>query len=136
MSERQDTLVRALIVAFGAGTDDLGELFTDDAEVWSPNMYATSLAEVTEAFGDREEAFSNQAVTVRSIDEIGNKVVAEWRLDADHTGRLMFDDENWIDATGAHVYMGGVSIAEYSGDKIRAVRTYFDDLAFLEQLIG
>ena len=41
-----------------------------------------------------------------------------------------------IDATGAHVYMGGVSIAEYSGDKIRAVRTYFDDLAFLEQLIG
>ena len=99
MSARQDTLLRALIVAFGAGTDDLGELFTDDAEVWSPNMYATSLAEVTEAFGDREEAFSNQAVTVRSIDEIGNKVVAEWRLDADHTGRLAFDDENWIDTS-------------------------------------
>ncbi len=136
MSARQDNLLRVLAVAFGAGTDDLGSLFTEDAVVWSPNMYATSLAEVTEAFGDRETAFSNQTVTVRSIDEVGNKVVAEWRIDADHTGRLVFDDENWIDATGAHVYMGGVSIAEYSGDKIRTVRTYFDDLAFLEQLIG
>jgi predicted ester cyclase len=99
-------------------------------------MFTTSLEELTLAFADREDAFSNQTITVRSIDELGNKVIAEWRFDADHTGTLTFDEENWIDATGAHVYMGGVSIAEYSGDKIRNVRTYFDDLALLEQLVG
>ena len=136
MSARQEALVRALLVGFGAAHDDLAELFTDDAVVWSPNLFATSLRELSVAFDDREDAFSNQIITVRSVDEVGNKVIAEWRLDADHTGRLTFDDENWIDATGQHVYMGGVSIAEYSGDKIRKMRNYFDDLALLEQLAG
>jgi predicted ester cyclase len=136
VSARQEALVRALLVAFGAGEDDLSAIFTDDAIAWSPNMFTTSLEELIQAFADREEAFSNQTITVRSIDEVGNKVIAEWRFDADHTGTLTFDEDNWIDATGAHVYMGGVSIAEYSGDKIRNVRTYFDDLALLEQLVG
>ena len=136
MSARQEALVRALLAGFGAGQENLGELFTDDAVVWSPNLFTTSLDELTTVFDDREDAFTNQVISVRSVDEVGNKVIAEWRFDADHTGRLTFDDEHWIDATGQHVYMGGVSIAEYAGDKIRRLRTYFDDLALLEELVG
>ena len=62
-------------------------------------------------------------------------MIAEWRLDADHTGPLTVDDEVTVEATGRHVHVGGATFAEFRGDKIRAFRSYFDDMALMEQLI-
>ena len=41
MSARTDLVERALAAAVGMTDDDLSEIFTDDATVWSPIMFAT-----------------------------------------------------------------------------------------------
>jgi predicted ester cyclase len=83
----------------------------------------------------RDEALSNVTLAIRSLNVGGNKVIAEWRLDADHTGPLTVDDELTVEATGRHVHVGGATFAEFRGDKIRAFRSYFDEMALMEQLI-
>jgi predicted ester cyclase len=127
--------VRALETLVGMGTDDAGALFTEDVSGWSPALRVSSLAELSEALKLRGEGLSNVTVTIRSLNAGGNKVVAEWRLDADHTGPLEVDDDLTVEATGRHVHVGGATFAEFRGDKIRAFRSYFDEMALMEQLL-
>ena len=127
--------VRALETTVGVGNEDPSTLFTDDVLAWSPALNVSSLAELSDALEARGEALSNVKLAIRSLNVGGNKVIAEWRLDADHTGPLTVDDEVTVEATGRHVHVGGATFAEFRGDKIRAFRSYFDDMALMEQLI-
>jgi predicted ester cyclase len=68
-------------------------------------------------------------VQVRTLHSGGNRVMAEWRLDADH-------DELTVEATGRHIHLGGATFADFRGDKISELRSYFDEMALVEQLIG
>ncbi len=136
MSEsRPSVFVRALETTVGVGNEDPSTLFTDDVLAWSPALNVSSLAELSDALEARGEALSNVKLAIRSLNVGGNKVIAEWRLDADHTGPLTVDDEVTVEATGRHVHVGGATFAEFRGDKIRAFRSYFDDMAVMEQLI-
>ena len=136
MSEsRSSVFVRALETAVGLGNEDPSNLFTEDVRAWSPALMAADLAELSEALKLRDEALSNVTLAIRSLNVGGNKVIAEWRLDADHTGPLTVDDELTVEATGRHVHVGGATFAEFRGDKIRAFRSYFDEMALMEQLI-
>ena len=136
MSESHPSVfVRALETTVGVGNEDPSTLFTDDVLAWSPALNVSSLAELSDALEARGEALSNVKLAIRSLNVGGNKVIAEWRLDADHTGPLTVDDEVTVEATGRHVHVGGATFAEFRGDKIRAFRSYFDDMALMEQLI-
>ena len=136
MSEsRSSVLVRALETAVGLGDEDPGSLFTEDVQAWSPALMASSLPELSDALKVRDEALSNVTLAIRSLHVGGNTAIAEWRVDADHTGPLTVDDELTVEATGRHVHVGGATFAEFRGDKIRAFRSYFDEVALLEQLI-
>ena len=73
---------------------------------------------------------------VRSLDEVGNRAYAEWLVEADHTGPLVLDDDVVLEATGRHVQLAGVSVADFREGKIRSYRTYFDDLSMIEQIVG
>jgi len=132
---RRDVFVRALETVVGAGSDDPSTLFTEDVRGWSPALHVSSLAELSEALKARDETLSNVSLSIRSLHVGGNKVIAEWRLDADHTGPLTVDDDVTVEATGRHVHVGGATFAEFRGDKIQAFRSYFDDLALMEQLL-
>lgn len=136
MGTRLDTAERALAVAVGMTSDDIADIFTDDAVVWSPILYSTSIDELTEAFADRDLAFANHVVAIRSIDQVGDRVYIEWQLDADHVDAYVLTDDAVIEATGNHVFVGVASIVEFRGDKVAAVRSYFDSIAFLEQILG
>ncbi len=136
MSSRIELAERALAAGVGMSEDDLSEIFTDDATVWSPIMFAAGTDELAEAFADRELAFDNHVVTIRSIDAIGSKVYVEWQLDADHVDAYVLTDDAVIESTGRHVFMGVASVFDFRGDKVSAVRSYFDSLAFLEQIIS
>lgn len=137
MSEsRPSVFIRALETAVGVGEEDPAALFTDDVRAWSPALNVSSLAELAEALEDRGEALSNVTLSVTSLNEGGNRVIAEWRLDADHTGPLTVSDDLTVEATGRHVQVGGATFAEFRGDKVRAFRTYFDDMALIEQLVA
>ncbi len=136
MSEsRPSVFIRALETAVGLGEEDPSTLFTEDVLAWSPALMASSLAELAEALKVRDEALSNVTLTIRSLNVGGNKAIAEWRVDADHTGHLTVDDELTLEATGRHVHLGGATFAEFRGDKIRAFRSYFDEMALMEQVM-
>ena len=138
MSEsRKDVLLKALEAEVGGGSDDPSTLFTDDVVGWSPYASVSGL----EALGAlssalREVAFSNVVIMFRGLDEVGNRAFAEWLIEADHTGPLVLGEGEELEATGRHVRLPGVTVADFRDGKIRSYRTYFDDLSLVEQLVG
>ena len=83
----------------------------------------------------RETALSNPVILYRGLDEVGNKAIAEWVVEADHTGPYALDDDMQLEPTGNRVALAGVTVADFREGKIRSFRTYFDDLSLIEQLV-
>ena len=133
---RKDVLLKALEAEVGVGgTVDPSSLFTDDVVGWSPYATVSGLEALVELAALRETAFSNVALSLRGLDEVGNKAFAEWVVEADHTGSYVLSEEAAIDATGRHVQLAGATVADFRDGKIRSYRTYFDDLSLIEQLV-
>jgi ketosteroid isomerase-like protein len=84
----------------------------------------------------RETAFSNAVISLRGLDEVGNKAFAEWLVEADHTGPYVLGEDAVVEPTGRHVQLAGVTVADFRGGKIRSFRRYFDDASLIEQLVG
>jgi len=136
MSEsRKDVMVKALEAEVGSASVDLGTLFTDDVVGWSPYATVSGLTALAELSALREIAFSNVVILLRGVDEVGNRAYAEWLIEADHTGPLVLDEDVVLEATGRHVQLAGVSVADFREGKIRSFRTYFDDLSMIEQIV-
>jgi ketosteroid isomerase-like protein len=128
-------MVKALEAEVGSDAVDLDSLFTDDVVGWSPYASISGLTALAELSALRELAFSNVVILLRGVDEVGNRVYAEWVVEADHTGPLVLDEDVVLDPTGRHVQLAGVSVADFREGKIRSYRTYFDDLSLIEQLV-
>ena len=135
-SSRREVLADALKAEVGAASPDLKALFTDDVTGWSPYVTVSGLTALAALAALREEAFSNVAITFRGLDEVGNKAFAEWLIHADHTGPLVLGEDNALEATGRHVQLPGVTVADFRDGKIRSFRTYFDDISLIEQITG
>jgi ketosteroid isomerase-like protein len=133
---RKQVLADAIRAEAGAVPAEPGTLFTDDVVGWSPYVTVSGLEAIAALSALREEAFSNVVITFRGLDEVGNKAVAEWLIEADHTGPLVLSDDTALDATGRHVQLPGVTVADFREGKIRSFRTYFDDLSLIEQIVG
>ena len=133
---RKEVLADALRAEVGAASVDLKTLFTDDVAGWSPYVTLSGLTAVAALAALREEAFSNVVITFRGLDEVGNKAFAEWLVDADHTGPLVLSEDSVLEATGRHVRLPGVTVADFREGKIRSFRTYFDDISLIEQIAG
>jgi hypothetical protein len=138
MSEsRKDVLLRALEAEIG-GDESVGleDLYTDDVVGWSPYASVSGLAELTVLAGLREIAFSNVVILYRSLDEVGNRAYAEWLIEADHTGPLILGAGAEVEASGRHVKLPGVTVADFRDGKIKSYRTYFDDISLIEQMVA
>ena len=133
---RKQVLSEAIKAEAGAAPADLKTLFTDDVTGWSPYVTVSGLAGLADLAALREEAFSNVVITFRGLDEVGNKAFAEWLVEADHTGPLVLSEDSVLEATGRHVQLPGVTVADFREGKIRSFRTYFDDLSLIEQIAG
>jgi ketosteroid isomerase-like protein len=135
---RKDVLLKALEVEAGAGDEsvDLTTLFTDDVVGWSPYASVSGLEAVAELAALRDIAFSNVGISLRGLDEVGNKAFAEWLVDADHTGPLVLAEDAVLEATGRHVQLAGMTVADFRDGKIRSFRSYFDDISLIEQIVG
>ncbi len=137
MSEsRKDVLLKALEAEAGDASVDLGTVFTDDVVGWSPYATVSGLAALAGLSALREVAFSNVVIVLRGLDEVGNKAFAEWLVEADHTGPLVLSEDAVLEATGRHVQLPGVTVADFREGKIRSFRTYFDDISLIEQIAG
>ena len=136
MSEsRKNVLSKALEAEVGAASVDPGTLFTDDVVGWSPIATVSGLADLADLAAARETAFSTVVVMFRGLDKVGNRAIAEWIIEADHTGPVVLGKDGVLDATGRHVWMAGVTVADFRGEKIRSFRTYFDDVSLIEQIV-
>jgi len=133
---RKEVLAEALMAEVGAAPVDVATLFTDDVTGWSPWVTVSGLAAVADLAALREVAFSNVVIMFRGLDEVGNKAYAEWLVEADHTGPLVLSEDTVLDATGRHLVLPGVTVADFRDGKIRSFRTYFDDIALIEQIAG
>ena len=137
MSEsRKAVLLKALEAEVGGAPADLGTLFTDDVVGWSPYATVKGLPALAALAALREVAFSDVVVMFRGLDEVGNKAFAEWLVEADHTGPYVLGEDAVLEATGRHVQLAGVTVADFRAGKIRSYRTYFDDLSLIEQIAG
>ena len=135
-SSRKEVLSNALKAEVGGAPVDLQTLFTDDVVGWSPYATVSGLTALADLSALREAAFSNVVITFRGLDEVGNKAFAEWLVDADHTGPLVLSEDSVMEATGRHVQLPGVTVADFREGKIRSFRTYFDDISLIEQIVG
>jgi ketosteroid isomerase-like protein len=133
---RKDVLLKALEAEVGGASVDLGTLFTDDVVGWSPYANVSGLKALAALSALRETAFSNVAISLRGLDEVGNKAFAEWLVEADHTGPYVLSEDAVVEATGRRVQLAGVTVADFRDGKIRSFRTYFDDVSLIEQLAG
>ena len=133
---RKEVLSGALAAEIGGASVDLETLFTDDVVGWSPYVSVSGLTALAALAALREAAFSNVVITFRGLDEVGNKAFAEWLIEADHTGPLVLDEDSVLEATGRHLLLPGVTVADFREGKIRSFRTYFDDLSLIEQIVG
>jgi hypothetical protein len=61
---------------------------------------------------------------------------AEWLAEADHTGPLVLGEDSVLEATGRHVQLPGITVADFREGKIRSFRMYFDDISLIEQIVG
>ena len=136
MSEsRKDVLLKAIEAEVGGASVDPATLFTDDVGGWSPIVAVSGLADLADLAAVRETTFSNVVIMFRGLDEVGNKAVAEWLIEADHTGPMVLGEDAVLEATGRRVRLAGVTVADFRGEKIRSFRTYFDDVSLIEQIV-
>jgi hypothetical protein len=136
MSEsRKDVLLKAIEAEIGGASVDPGTLFTDDVNGWSPITTVSGLTDLADLAAGHDTTFSNVVIMFRGLDEVGNRAFAEWLIEADHTGPMVLGEDAVLEATGRHIRMAGVTVADFRGQKIRSFRTYFDDVSLIEQMV-
>ena len=128
-------LRRALAVALSGETHDVRDLFTEDVRGWCPNLVVSSRDELVEQLEYREDALTNLEISVDAVYVVGDAAIAEWRVSARFSGPFLVDDDVLIEPNGQDLSFAGVAVAEFRGHRIHRFRLYFDDAAFLEQVL-
>ena len=132
-------VLRRAIETFISPDDDaiakLGEMYTDDVTVWAPNMLAIGLDDLAENLAYRESAFSDVDLQVDTLNIFGKRGLAEFRVAVTFSGPFVIDEEVAIEPNGQRLLLGAAVVADFEGDKIKAVRAYFDDASLLEQML-
>ena len=131
---RAAALARALRAGIDRDQEALRGLLTDDVRAWTPNLSTSSLRELLDELDHRDEAFSDFALDTVPLDVGGDYACVEWTVEMTHTGAITLDGGRSIEPTGTRVMAHGVTVAEFEGDRICAVRQYWDEFGVLEQL--
>jgi hypothetical protein len=135
-SERGLVFVSALEAVVLGDASRFADLFTSDVRFCGPHVVVESLAAVQRALGSPEDSLTEVQVVVLALDALDDKVFGEWRLDAQFTRPVLFDDRLLIEPTGGGVRLRGASVAEFRGSRICAFRHYFDDSELLADVPG
>ena len=134
--DRPRVLVAALEAVMLGDASRFAELFSDDVEFASPHLSLASLGSLQRELGVPEDSLSDVRVVVVALDAVGDKLIAEWRLEAMFTRPVLLEDRVLIEPTGAPAHLTGASVAEFRDRRIRAFRNYFDDSELLADVPG
>ena len=132
-------VLRRAVEVFISPDDDaikyLGELFTEDVTVWTPNMLALGVVDLAENLFYRESAFSDVDLRFDTLDVFGSRGLAEFRVVATFSGPFVVEEAAVIEPNGKRLLLGAAAVVDFAGNKIKAVRAYFDDASLLEQML-
>ena len=131
---RADVLRDAMLAAVTGDQAMIERAYTEDVIAWSPVLEIDSRDDLAADLAGRAEAFSDVDLTMDPVDAVGDKLIAEWRLAATHSGLLKLDEELALEPTGRRVELRGVVIAEFEGDRIRSFRQYWNEVELLDGL--
>lgn len=93
------------------------DLFSHDVVGWSPTLVVGSRSALVNALNEREDAFSDIELDVDSLDVVGDKAIAEWRVSAVFSGQFVLDDDLIIEPNGDRLLLAG---APSSADRASA----------------
>jgi hypothetical protein len=133
-SSRAAILARALRATIERDRRAITEVYTDDVRAWTPALSTASLSELLAEFDRRDNAFSDIELEVAPLDVGGDYACVEWNVTMTHTGPLTVANGMIVEPTGACVALHGVTVAEFHGDRICALRQYWDEFSVFDQL--
>jgi ketosteroid isomerase-like protein len=131
---RAALLARALRAGVEGDRATVLEIYTDDVKAWAPAMSVASVSELADHLDRRDDAFSEIELEVTPLDVGGDYACAEWSVTMTHSGRFALPDGTIIEPAGARIYLNGVTVAEFRGERICSLRQYWDEFSVLEQL--
>jgi hypothetical protein len=129
----RDLLGRAL-PAIAAGDCGALELFTEDVSGDSPNMCVRSRSELEYQLIDRAGALSNIEFMIDRLDAVEPGVVATWRMSGDHTGEVLFNEDEFFEPSGRRIDLSATTYVQFRGARICAFRTIYDDRDLFDQI--
>jgi ketosteroid isomerase-like protein len=132
--KRAAILTRALRAAIEGDESAMKDICTDDITAWTPALSTTSRDELMAEIARRDDAFSDIELDLSPLEVGGEFACAEWTVTMLHSGPLSLAQGATVEATDARVTLHGVTIAEFRGEQICALRQYWDELTVFEQL--
>ena len=127
-------LVRRAVRAIVAGDAGSVDLFTEDVVGDSPNMRVRSRSELECQLLDRAGALTNIELTIDSVEIMGSVVTAVWSMSADHSGEVLFNEDELYEPSGRRVHLSVRSIIQLRGGLICAIRNDYDDEDLFNQV--
>jgi hypothetical protein len=136
---RAATLVRALQAGVHGDRGTLEAVLTADVRAWTPRLATTSLGELLAELDQRDGLYADVELDVAPLDVGGDYACVEWTVEltpqgvltaAEHAG----DRSDDAAASASRVALHGVTVAEFHGERICALRQYWDELDVLDQL--
>jgi hypothetical protein len=89
---RTDVLRDAMHAAVTGDESLIEPVYAEDVTGWSPVMEVSSRDELTADLRGRSGAFSDIDLVLDPVEAVGDKLIAEWRVAATHTGVLALDE--------------------------------------------
>src|SRR5215204_5978817 len=97
-------------------------------------MSTVSLSELMDEFDRRDDAFSDIELEVSPLEVGGEYACVEWSASMTRTGQIEVADGNGCGPDGCGVTLHGITVAEFRGERICALRQYWDELSAFDQL--
>jgi hypothetical protein len=132
-ADRAAILVRVLRAGMVGDSSCVADCFTEDLVGWGPALSVRSAAELAVELEDVDEAFSELELSVTPLEVVGECAVAEWVVTLTHSASLDLD-EIVVGPTHVRAHLHGVTVAEFTGDRIRSFRHYWNEVELVEQL--
>lgn len=136
--DRAARLSRAIVATISGDTAQVHDLFTTDVLASGPSLQAFSRDQLAEEIRRRVSAFSDRKVAIAPLRVIGDQACVEWVASGIHSGpyKTGRTDPDGFEPTGRRVRLRAISVAEFVGDQICSIRSYWDDAALLHELDG
>ncbi len=134
-SRRRDTLTKAIQALLTGDVLLCEQTFTADVIWTSPTITTTSRDELETRLSNRAGALANIDLSIIHLVDDGASAMAEWHVGADHVQPFFVPEDTRLDPGGEGVSLAGVTVADFDGLRISAIRHYFDKATLLGQLL-